>query len=53
MGATASIATFETAAAADVQFLVSGQTVQFQVKDDGVSTFAWKATVTVLASDEL
>lgn len=52
VGATASISTFETAAAADVQFLVSGQTVLFQVKDDGASVFAWKATVTLLASDE-
>ena len=52
VGATASLSTFETAAAADVQFLVSGQTVLFQFQDDGVSAFAWKATVTLLASDE-
>lgn len=53
VGATASISTFESAAAADVQFAVSGQTILFQVKDDGASTFAWKATVTLLASDEV
>lgn len=53
VGSAVSISSFETAAAADVQFLVSGQAIKFQVKDDGASTFAWKATVTVLASDEL
>lgn len=53
VGATASIATIESAAAADVQFLVSGQAVLFQVKDDGVTTMAWKTTVTTLASDEV
>lgn len=52
VGATASISTFESAAAADVQFAVSGQTVLFQVKDNGASTFEWKARVTVLPSDE-
>lgn len=53
VGATAALSTFESAAAADVQFVVSGQTVLFQVKDDGASTFAWKARVTILPSDEL
>lgn len=53
VGATASISTFETAAAADVQFLVSGQTVLFQCKDDAATTFQWKATITVLASEEM
>lgn len=52
VGATASIATFESAAAADVQFALSGQTVLFQVKDDGVSTFAWKCRVVVFPSEE-
>lgn len=53
IGATASISTFESAVAADVQFLVSGQTVLFQVKDDTSGTFLWKATITVLASEEV
>lgn len=53
VGATAVIATFETAAAADVQFALSGQTILFQVRDDGASTFTWKAVVRVLASDEI
>lgn len=53
VGGTTSISTYESAAAADVQFTVSGQTVLFQVKDDGASTFAWKARVTIFPSDEL
>lgn len=53
VGATASISTFETAAACDVQFVVSGQTALLQVRDDGVSTFAWKTRVELLASEEI
>lgn len=53
VGVTAAPTTFETAAAADVQFLVSGQTVALQVKDDGVSTFNWKATVRIYQTEEV
>lgn len=52
VGVTSAVSTFETAAAADVQFLISGQAIALQVKDDGASTFAWKATVKIYPTDE-
>ncbi len=53
VGATQSLWSIETAAAMDVRVQVSGQTIQVDVRDDGVSTVAWKAYVEYLPTDEV
>lgn len=51
-GSTSSDYAEESAAGCDLRFAVSGQTVTFDVKDDGVSTYSWLAFVSVYASRE-
>jgi len=52
VGATQALWSIETAAAMDVRLQVSGQTVTLDVRDDGVSTIAWKAHIRILPTDE-
>lgn len=51
-GTTVAEYTEESAAGADVRLQVSGQTIQLDVQDDGVSTFSWRAFVTVYPTRE-
>lgn len=52
-GASTTDFSAESAAACDVQFAISGQTVVLQVKDDGANTYQWRARVSVLSSLEV
>jgi hypothetical protein len=52
-GSTSSDYVEESAAGCDFRFAVVGQTVTFDVKDDGASTFGWLAFVSVYPSREV
>ncbi len=52
-GTTTATYSEESAAGADVQLVVDGQTVTLDVKDDGTSTFWWVAVVRLLPTAEL
>lgn len=53
VGATATLASFETAAAADARLRVTGNAPVLEVADDGASPGNWRCQVVVLASAEI
>lgn len=49
VGATLAVSTFETAAGADIRFVISSNQVQLQVQDDGTQPYLWIASVSILS----